>query len=333
MSEKAHRREFFNRTLACAAGAGVVCSMEEKTLLAAIEEGADSTTEAEPATPSVKMPCGRIGNLRFSRLILGGNLISGWVHARDLIYTSALVKAYNTEQKVFETLHLAEQHGIDTILVTPRDLDVINKYKRQFGSRIQTIVQVKPETDDVSIAIGKGADTLYTVGSITERLVHDGRIDPIGKAIDLIKQNGVPAGIGGHALEVPIAAEKHQLDPDYYVQTLHQDRYWSATPEEHREAFCWLKGFQGDHDKYHDNMFCLDPDRTVAVMEKIEKPWIAFKVLAAGAIRPRQGFSYAFRNGADFIAVGMFDFQVAQNAKLAADLVRKLKTRQRPWRA
>lgn len=68
-------------------------------------------------------------------------------------------------------------------------------------------------------------------------------------------------------------------------------------------------------------------------MRKVEVPWIAFKVLAAGAIHPRQGFSFAFRNGADFIAVGMLDFQLRMDADLVKHTVALLKDRDRPWRA
>ena len=68
-------------------------------------------------------------------------------------------------------------------------------------------------------------------------------------------------------------------------------------------------------------------------MRAVEVPWIAFKVLAAGAIYPRQGFAYAFRNGADFIAVGMLDFQIRENAALTKRFVALLKDRDRPWRA
>ena len=42
-------------------------------------------------------------------------------------------------------------------------------------------------------------------------------------------------------------------------------------------------------------------------MAKITKPWIAFKILAAGAIPPRAAFPYAFSSGADFLLAGMFD--------------------------
>ena len=80
----------------------------------------DSNDPNKPKTPppqTAKMPTGKIGNLDISRLIIGGNLIGGWAHSRDLIYVSKLFKAYNTQEKIFETLALAEQHGINTILL------------------------------------------------------------------------------------------------------------------------------------------------------------------------------------------------------------------------
>ena len=62
---------------------------------------------------------------------MGGNLIGGWSHARDLLYVSELFKAYNTEEKVFETLALGEQHGINTIQIDPACQDVVEKYKQK----------------------------------------------------------------------------------------------------------------------------------------------------------------------------------------------------------
>ncbi|MCL2348114.1 MAG: hypothetical protein FWC50_07605, partial [Planctomycetaceae bacterium] len=37
-----------------------------------------------------KVPRSKIGNVEISRMILGGNLIGGWAHSRDLIYVSDL---------------------------------------------------------------------------------------------------------------------------------------------------------------------------------------------------------------------------------------------------
>ena len=66
-------------------------------------------------------------------------------------------------------------------------------------------------------------------------------------------------------------------------------------------------------------------------MESIKKPWIAFKTMAAGAIPPKEAFQFAFSNGADFILSGMFDFEIAEDVKLANEAMSGLKERSRPW--
>jgi NAD(P)H-dependent flavin oxidoreductase YrpB (nitropropane dioxygenase family) len=72
----------------------------------------------------------------------------------------------------------------------------------------------------------------------------------------------------------------------------------------------------------HDNSWCNDPQAVVDFIAGVAKPWIAFKILAAGAIAPRAAFPYAFNSGADFILVGMFDWQVAEDAALASRVIR-----------
>ena len=83
----------------------------------------------------------------------------------------------------------------------------------------------------------------------------------------------------------------------------------------------------------HDNIFDLFPDVTTQYMKEIRKPWIAFKVLAGGAIAPKNGFRFAFENGADFICVGMFDFQIIDDINTVCEVLAGIKERQRPWYA
>jgi hypothetical protein len=64
-----------------------------------------------------------------------------------------------------------------------------------------------------------------------------------------------------------------------------------------------------------------------------KKPWIGFKVLAGGAIQPKDGSRFAFENGADFICVGMFDFQVVEDVNITLDVLSSVESRLRPWYA
>ncbi len=312
-------------------------------MLAATQDGSvQPAASKRPKTdiPPGSLPCGKIGKLSISRLVLGGNLIGGWAHSRDLMYASKLFTSYNTEAKIFETLELAQACGINAIQVDPRAWGAVLKYNKARATKIQTIPCIsffKDKTkmnDEIKLRIDQGATMLYSHGGETDAfMMNGGRIDVIGQMVDLIKAQGVPAGVGGHSLNMVKACEAARLSVDFYVKTLHLDRYWSATPKDHRQEYDWMEWHADDHNANNDNMWCNDPAETIAYMEKIEKPWIAFKVMAAGAIPPRMGFSYAYRGGADFVMAGMFDFQVETDVKLAIESLKKAASRKRPWRA
>lgn len=285
--------------------------------------------------PKVKLPEGKLGNLTVSKMILGCNLIGGWSHARDLIYTDELFKAYNNEEKIIETLNLAEQTGINTTLMVTQYYPTLNKYKNIYEGKIQSICQAMlPEKDffsDINLAINSGATALYIQGGEGDRYISAGKLDMIVKAIDYIKKQGYLAGMGAHSLETIKVCERERIPSDFYVKTLHHDRYWSAHPEENREEYSIIRSYSPDHNRYHDNMWDLFPSRTIEFMKNVNKPWIAFKVLAAGAIPPKDGFRYAFENGADFIAVGMFDFQIIDDINITSQILNSLGKRERRW--
>jgi len=285
-----------------------------------------------------ELPAGTIGNLKMSRVILGCNLIGGWAHSRDLIYGPSLFKAYNTERKVFETIELAEKSGITMMQLVTKQYPMFNKYRKLISGKMQTMCQVYPTekdlTTDIDKAIDAGATTLYVQGGFAERFVMAGRMDLLAKSLEYMKKQGYVSGIGAHSIEVLIQAEKAGLNPDYYVKTLHHDRYWSAHPREYREEWSIDKDNSPDHNRFHDNMWDLFPEKTIEFMGQLRKPWVAFKVLAGGAIHPRDGFQFAFDKGADFICVGMFDFQIVEDVNIALESLSKTaSTRVRPWLA
>jgi hypothetical protein len=66
-------------------------------------------------------------------------------------------------------------------------------------------------------------------------------------------------------------------------------------------------------------------------MQDVKVPWIAFKVLAAGAIPAEEGLKHAFAGGADFVCLGMFDFQVKQDVALTLKSIAESENRKRSW--
>lgn len=348
MSKKLSRRRFLAQSAALSGAAAALtgCSFEEKALSAHQDEG-DEEESLLAEEPVKGLPIGRIGDVKISRVIIGSNLFAGGAHARNLRYVSELMSRYFTEEKILDTLQLCEANGINTNIGNPY---MVNMYNRKRGGKMQVIGQLDPSDydwsddkytdgrisitkenirDSVEAAAEQGCVGAFLLGCRGDRWVKLKRFDMLAEFVSCVKKNGMVAGIGGHDKRVPMECEKAGIDVDFYFKTIHPESYWGAIREEDKRPF--VVGSFGQYD--NDCMWELYPQETIDFMKTVKKPWIGYKVLAAGAVPPNEAFSFAFENGTDFVCVGMFDWQVRDNVKTAIEVLaaKKVKNRTRPW--
>jgi len=322
--EATNRRAFLRYSLAASAGGALAAGAGR----ARGEGRPASPPKPEPSTAA--LPCGKIGNLTVSRLLLGGNLLTHFTHSRDLRYVYNLTAHYNTPDKIMETMALAERHGVNTLVVhnPPPIMQTLKTYRRERGGKMQWIIcptapcapGMIEYVKQIDALMDAGADAIYVWGVRGDQLVAEGKIDLLKQAVGIAKAHGVPSGVGAHDLRVIEACEEHGVGADFYVKTFHHHRYPTAPKtEELGGPIAEIPGY-----------WCKDPDKTVAVMKDVKKPWIAFKVMAAGAIPPKDAFPYVVNHGADHILAGMFDFEIAEDVGIAREAVAGAQ-RERPW--
>ena len=319
----ATRRAFIRRSVAASAAVAAAA-------------GAGGSGAADAPAPG-GLPRGRIGDLEISRLILGTNHITYYMHSRDLRYVNDLSRHYNTDAKILDTFAAAEANGIDAFIThaEPKIERLFREHRDRRSGKLKWMLAPWINEDGtratdvpgyhqaVPRLVDAGADALYVPGMITDRLVREGKGARIGELLAVIAATGLPAGVSCHDLEVVRFCEREKLPVDFYLKTFHHLRYPSAPkPDAIREPHAELPGY-----------WCSNPEDTAECMRGVTRPWIAFKVMAAGAIPPRDAFQHAFDNGADFILAGMFDFQMAEDARIATETLARTTKRARPWHA
>jgi hypothetical protein len=303
------RRSFITKTALASAGAAM-----------AVEAVAANNPPPAPPPAQGGLPKAKLGNLQVSRLILGGNLLEHYTHSRDLKYVYNLATRYNTEAKVIETLRLAESLGINTMSgsINVKTTTVLRKYREKHGGKIQWILCPYAPIEDglakfneeVERLVDWGCDAIYVWGVRADGLASS-RVDLLTKAVEAVKAHGVACGIGGHATSVVVQCEKNKVPNDFYIKTFHHHNYPSAKLG-------------------YDSSWCDKPEELIEIMRGVQKPWIAFKTMAAGAIPPESAFPFCYNGGADFVLAGMFDFEIEHDVAVAKEAIAKAQ-RKRPW--
>ncbi|MDR1479883.1 MAG: hypothetical protein LBJ00_13195 [Planctomycetaceae bacterium] len=313
MSKRFDRRNFIKTSIlgiSMASAAGMPVSA-----------GVAVADEQKPIIAKQQIPSGKICDLTIGRMILGGNLLAHYTHSRDLRYVYNLAAHYNTPQKIFETMRIAEAHGITAVVIHTAKgvIDGMREYKKQGGKIKWIVCPTAKITNDMTEykqlcqeCVNAGVDILYLWGVRGDQLIKNPEL--IRKAVDTMRSFDVPVGVAAHQLAAIEICEQEKIKCDFYLKTLHHHNYPSAKLN-------------------HDSSWCETPDKVIEFMAKVEKPWIAFKIMAAGAIPPKNALEYAFSNGADFTVFGMFDYEIDEDTRILNNVLNmdKVKNRPRKW--
>ncbi len=250
------------------------------------------------------MPMVSLGPLTVSRFIVGGNPFCGGSHQSAEMNKRML--NWWTVARIKESLAECERLGVNTFLGRGDNfiVRVLGEYWNE-GGTIQWIGQTCPERASVEANIrqihGSGARACYLHGGMCDRIFRDGDPECLRPWIALIRELGMVAGMGTHNSRYPLRAEEMDLGCDFYMCCFYDliTRGGEIYEEEDRRAMA----------------------RTIRA---IDKPCIAFKIMAAGRNEAESAFRFAFESikVGDPVCVGIYTEdqpdQVAENAALTA---------------
>jgi hypothetical protein len=239
----------------------------------------------------------KLGNLAVSRFIIGGNPFSGFSHQSPETDVEQL--HYYTTERIKQTYREAERLGVNTHIgrADHQICRVLLEYWDE-GGTIQWIAQTCPEVGPpergVQNGLRFGAKAAFVHGGHMDFLRLQGRLDEIPPVINMIHDHGLPAGVAGHTPELFEWAEEH-LRCDFYLCS-----YYNPVPRD--------KAPDNPGAGQAERFRAEDRDRMSAAIQRLTKPVIHYKIMAAGRNDPREAFAYAaskMRAG-DAVCVGVY---------------------------
>ncbi len=278
---------------------------------------------AAAGSSSAALPLVDFGKHKITRLIVGGNPISGNSHVSGQLDREML--DYFTAANSTKLLADCERAGINTWQSRgDRHILRLLREHRLGGGRLHWIGQTASELADIPRNIrdigAAGAIGIYHHGTQTDRFWANGQIDKVQDLLKMMRDTGARSGLGTHLPEVIDYAESKGWDLDYYMTSVYN---LSRSKEELARL-----GATGDH--------FIDSDRE-AMLERVRKTsrqCLIFKVYGAtrkcstqAQMRDALNLVCKYAKPNDAIIVGMFpkhSEQVSENCRLFREALQSL---------
>jgi len=254
---------------------------------------------------SSAMPTIKLGKLKVSRLILGCNPFFGFAHGNPQASGSEMKKWY-TDQRIMSVLDESADRGVTAVWVPSYDrwIRVWNKYRTNGGKMPIWIGQpdnYKNMAEHITACAKNGGKAICIQGACVDRAFSQKKFDLVRKWLDLIRSFDLPAGIATHKPHTHLLAEDKKLPADFYHQCVYQ-------PENYKPE-------------------CLK--KAIATIRQLDKPVVAYKVLAAGRLAPKKAFAELLKQikPKDGLCVGVFPKknpgEIVENSTLVAELTKR----------
>jgi hypothetical protein len=165
------------------------------------------------------MPTVEFGGARISRLIVGGNPVSGNSHLNGALSQEMI--DYFTSGNIKALLKSCAAVGINAwqSRADRHIIRLLHEY-RQGGASVHWIAQTATEIDferNVREIARENPLGVYHHGSKTDGLWAAGQIDKVRDALKIMRQTGVRVGLGTHRPEVIDYVESKGWDVDFYM--------------------------------------------------------------------------------------------------------------------
>ena len=236
----------------------------------------------------------KIGGVEISRLALGGDLIAGHAHARDLIWTDEFMLRYNSGATLPRTVRYCLHCGIDAAFAETPFLKPMLSAAKAVRGDFKFFANCADAKDAVKAA-KFGAKGVYMRPEVADALARKGDDSALRLFFADLRATGLAAGVGAEDVATVKFCAESGIAPDFWVLAYHSLDYPAAT----LKTRC-------------NNIWCVDPGAAAAYMKTRPEPWVAIRGLAGGAIKPEKAYKFAVDGGAAAVAIDLLDYRIVE---------------------
>lgn len=279
--------------------------------------GASAGAEEAPAAKA-PLPTIALGSFRLTRLVAGSNPISGYSHStRNL---DEHMREYFTVERVVAFVERCEKMGINAWQTGHGPDDKVARALgtlRERGSRVHWLTLAWEGEGHRPLAEVLALKPIAVVhhGGVTDRLFRSNQREKVHDFVKKAHDGGVLAGVSSHDPDHVAYVEEKGWENDFFMTCF----YKVTRPAEEIRA---KLGTVPLGEPFLES----DRDEMSAVVRRVKRPCLAFKILAAGRLCEDEAsvasaFEYAFSHvkKGDGVIVGMYPRvrdEIAKNVEL-----------------